>query len=345
MTRSGPFSPAADSAQKDLTALGEFGLIERLFATLPQKAPGVTLGIGDDAAIVDIPPGQELLTTTDTLVEGIHFRADCDPYLLGQKSLRVNLSDIAAMGGEPLWYLLSFSAGAQTKLHWVEAFARGLGDAGEAFGLTLIGGDTVGSRGGISLTITLMGLVPKGQAVRRSGAQVGDLIYLSGTIGDAALGYAGKREWFDDEQDWLYLQDRLNRPQPRVELGQLLRERGLAHAMLDVSDGLVADLGHLCKASNMGAEIHTEKLPLSPPVRALLTERGDEILQLILTGGEDYELLFTAPHSARKELAKMATHASISLADVGRMVLDGSGLSLFQSGTPLDVGKGGWRHF
>lgn len=332
---------------KTVAAVGEFGLIEKLFASRQRPdAPGVALGIGDDAAILTIPRTQQLLTTTDTMVEGVHFTSDADPYLLGQKLLRVNLSDIAAMGGLPRWYLLSLTLPPATPYAWAEEFARGLEEAARQFDVNLVWGDTVASKGCMTLTITLMGLASQDRAVRRSGACVGDRILVTGTIGDAALGLALRMGTLKvaDPDEAGHFRDRHNCPDPRVGFGLWMQESSLVHGAIDVSDGFVADLKRLCLASKVGARVEAARVPLSNGARRQVLLHGDSMLGMLLTGGEDYELIVTAPPGAVELLLAGAQQAGVPLTDVGEIVA-GDDVSVFLNDAPMHLGKGGWSHF
>ena len=240
---------------------GEFALIARHFR--PLAGPGA-LGLGDDAAVMTPPAGRELVIAADAMVAGVHFLPDDPADLVARKLLRTNLSDLAAMGAEPLGYLMTISAPRDTDEGWFAAFATGLAEDQEAFGLSLLGGDTTSTSGPISLSLTILGSVAPGTALRRNGARPGDGIWVSGSIGDGALGLlAAKGELADPDS---YLAGRYRLPRPRLALG--LRLHGIATAAMDVSDGLVQDLGHLCRAGSLAAEIMAEAVPLSPQARA-----------------------------------------------------------------------------
>ncbi len=326
-----------------------FGLIRELFTPLgPEGDQRVMLGIGDDAAVLEIPRTQHLLTTTDTLIEGIHFNTDMDPFLLGRKALGVNLADIAAMGGTPTWYLLSLSVPANKPMDWLEEFGRGLKQSGEAFGIAPIGGDTVGSKGPVGITITLFGLVGEGRAMKRSGAQPGDRLFVSGTIGDSALGLAQRLGHLQirNQEDLVYLKHRHQLPAPRVELGALLQESAIVHAAIDVSDGLVADLGHICQASGVGAELHVEKVPLSEAARRQVEDHGEKLLSLILSGGEDYELLFAVPPGALELLDQVSEKTGITVTQVGVVTKSAEPkVTVLKDGQAFPLSNQGWTHF
>lgn len=331
---------------KTIATLGEFGLIERLFS--PSEAPaGVPLGIGDDAAVLAVPRSHQMVVTTDSLVEGIHFLPDADPFLLAQKAVRVNLSDLAAMGAIPRWYLLSLSLPASTPLAWAEEFSRGLREAEADYHIALVGGDTTGSKGSIVIAITLVGSLPEGRAITRSGARPGDLLMVTGTVGDAAIGLAqevGRLPVLAGD-DLFYFKRRLQLPEPRLALGRMFQERVLARAAIDISDGLVADLGHLCLASGVGVEVDVEAIPLSQPARHLLEARGSECLNRLLTGGEDYELLLAIPEGMEGVAREVAAACETPLTRIGRFNPHAPEVKLLSHGGPITVGKPGWNHF
>lgn len=259
----------------------EFDLIRRVFATLGAPRADVLVGVGDDAALLAPPAGRQLVATVDTLVEGVHFLASDPPQSVGHRALAVNLSDIAAMGAEPAWALLSLSLPAIAE-PWIARFASGFDALARAHGVQLIGGNT--TSGGLGAAVTVIGFVPPGEALLRSGARPGHALYVSGTPGDSVRGRLHPHESAS-------LRDRYLHPVPRVALGLALR--GIASACIDVSDGLLGDARKLCEASGCGAQIEARSLPLSG---ALLAAAGrDEAERCALEGGEDYELCFTVP--------------------------------------------------
>jgi thiamine-monophosphate kinase len=319
-------------------ALEEFGRIARHFRPLAAGFPGA-LDLTDDAALVSVAAGDELVVTTDAMVEGIHFLASDPPGEIAAKLLRVNLSDLAAMGAAPVGYTLVTALPASVSESWLTAFAAGLESDQGQYGISLIGGDSVSTRGPLTLAVTALGRVPKGAALTRRGARPGDLVCVSGTIGDAALGLAialGSLEVSDaGQRDFLLA--RLRRPEPRLTLG--LGLRGLASAAVDVSDGLVADLGHLAAASGLAAEIEAGRVPLSAAAAALVSGHPERIPGL-LTGGDDYELVVTvAPGRAQ------ALPAGLTV--IGRVVAGNPGSVTVrdETGTVLDLPRRGWNHF
>src|SRR5690606_27886811 len=271
--------------------MGEFELIRNFFAAAPcaQGGEGVALGIGDDCALLAVPAGEQLAVSTDTLVAGVHFADPCDPFLLGQRSLAVAVSDLAAMGAAPVAFTLALTLPTVTA-DWLQAYARGLNRMAQSCGVALVGGDT--TRGPLSLTVTVFGRLPSGQALVRSGAQVGDLLCVGGVLGEAAGALPlvlGQAETDADVAE--HLLARYWSPQPQLALGEVLR--GKATAALDISDGLLADCGHIAKASGVALQIECDRLPLSEPLRRFAGEA--EALRCALAGGDDYVLAFTLP--------------------------------------------------
>lgn len=321
----------------------EFALIAELFAPLAASHAGA-LGLGDDAALVGVTPGTELVATTDMVVAGVHFRPDDPAGAVARKALRVNLSDLAAMGARARFYLMTIAIPDALEIGWLRGFAAGLAADQAEFGVVLVGGDTTATPGPLTVSITALGEVPAGAALTRGGAQAGDLVFVSGTIGDAALGLACLDGRIADAAaaDAAALADRFLLPRPRLALGEGLR--GLAHAAADVSDGLVADLGHVCAASALGAEIEAARVPLSPAVRRLAAAEPGRLVEA-LTGGDDYELVFTAPPAAREAVAALARSLDLPLGEIGRMV-EGAGVVVRDAkGAELAVGRAGYRHF
>ncbi|MBE0596693.1 MAG: thiamine-phosphate kinase [Desulfuromonadales bacterium] len=324
-----------------IAQLGEFGFISRLRRQCP-PGPGVRLGIGDDCAALEIPPGELLLTTTDLLLEQVHFRREwTDWHRLGRKSVAVNVSDIAAMGGTPRYLFLALALPADLEVTALDAFIDGFLAAAADYGASLAGGDTCRSPGPLLISVTAEGSVPAGELVGRSGARPGDAIYVSGTLGDSALAL---RQLLAGEAPEAFLAERHHNPSARTGLGRALAAARLATAMVDLSDGLVADLGHLLTASGVGGRVATASLPLSPAFRAALAAEP-ALLELALAGGEDYELLFTVPPERAAELPPLAAQLGLALTRVGELT-SGPGLVLVdaqrQERTP---GRGGFDHF
>ena len=291
------------------TDLGEFDLIARYFTRAAVRA---ALGVGDDCALLDIPQGQQLAVSTDMLVEGRHFMLGADPLDLGHKALAVNLSDLAAMGAEPLAFTLALAL-PKADAAWLEAFSAGLLALADTHGIELVGGDT--TKGPLNLCITVMGLVPPRCALRRDAAREGDLVWVSGTPGDARLALGSIRaEWNLAAEDLDLMRARLDRPSPRIALGLALR--GIARAAIDISDGLLGDLGHVLHASRVGARIAVDDVPASAVMRSQPVERR-RICQL--AGGDDYELLFTAPVERHEAVLAAANAAHTPVACIGQI--------------------------
>ena len=322
---------------------GEFELIERLFAPLAADAVGAR-GLRNDAARIDPPPGEALIATKDLMVGGVHFPLDEAPGNVAAKLLRVNLSDLAAMGARPLGYLMGLALSAEIDLDWIEQFTASLADDQARFGLSLLGGDTVRTPGPLCLSLTALGSAPAGSELLRDGAEPGDLIAVSGTVGDGALGLAVYQGVLGElaECHAGHLLDRFRRPEPRLELGLALR--GLAHAAIDVSDGLIADLGHIVEASGVGARIEAADVPLSDAARAVLAAQPARLSDC-LTGGDDYELLFTVAPAERATLDRLAAELGIPLAVIGRVESEAGVRVIGAEGAPLTLVRAGYRHF
>jgi len=316
----------------------EFDLIRRYFT---RPTPGAILGVGDDAALLQVSPGMELAVSTDMLVGGTHFYLDTDPRQLGHKTLAVNLSDLAAMGAQPRWATLSLSL-PQAHDEWLQAFSEGFFALADAHGVELIGGDT--TRGPLNLCVSIMGEVPQGKALRRSGAQVGDDIWVSGVLGEAALGLAQLQDKVElPEGARQTCLAALQQPQPRVALGQALRD--LAHSAIDISDGLLADLKHILDSSGVAAEVRYDRLP-KPSFFASTSEDMDALAQdCVLSGGDDYELCFTAPLARREEIAVIADLLHVPLNRIGSIV-SGQGCKVrAANGSVITIAREGYDHF
>ncbi len=308
--------------------ISEFSLIDRFFKRQLVNKDVTRLGIGDDCALLSIPTGYELAITTDTMVENVHFFADCDPFDLGHKLLAVNLSDLASMGAKPLAVTLALTL-PKVDVSWLTQFAAGFFALAEKYQVDLIGGDT--TSGPLTLTVTALGLVPTGQALRRSTAKPGDIICVTGHLGDAGLGLK-INQGYDCKQPDAALK-RFNQPDPQVETGQTLL--GIANACIDISDGLVGDLGHILQQSHVGACLDWDALPLSPEVLTYIEGTGDWAMPLM--AGDDYELCFTVSPEKYADL-------TISLTKIG-VIESESGLRLKKSGNiqPLEVKS--FEHF
>jgi thiamine-monophosphate kinase len=317
--------------------LGEFELIDRVLKPLARGFPGA-LDLADDAALVDVPSDQQLVIAKDAVVADVHFLADDPPDLIAGKLLRVNLSDLAAMGADPLGYLIALARPKDIADGWLRRFAAGLMVDQQRFGCYLLGGDTTSTQGPLTLSLTILGLVPRGQALLRSGAKVGDDVWVSGTLGDAALGLRVLRGLAATEDEALTLVDRYRTPRPRLALGRVLR--GLANSVIDVSDGLVADLGHVCAASGVAATIEVGHLPLSPVARGIPGAR-----EAALAGGDDYELLFTAPPARRGEIERLAASLDHGVTRIGRIEAGAEVQVVGADGLAIAIDRLGWRHF
>lgn len=318
--------------------MGEFELIERLLKPLAVGHPAA-LGLADDAAVLAVAAGMELVVAKDAIVAGVHFLPDDPADLVAGKLLRVNLSDLAAMGAAPLAYLTALACPKDLPAGWLADFARGLARDQAAFGLGLIGGDTVSTPGPLVLTLTILGLVPAGQALRRIGARPGDHVMVSGTLGDGALGLRVLRGLAALEEDVLYLGDRYRTPQPRVALGQALR--GIASAAIDVSDGLLADLRHIARESGVGAVVEADRLPLSPAAAGLPDARRSA-----LTGGDDYELLVTIPPAHVAAALAAAAATGVPLTRIGQIDDRAGEVTVVTADRrPFPVERPGWTHF
>ena len=321
--------------------LGEFGRIRQFFA--PLAGPG-GLGLLDDAALVDCSPGCQLVVTVDAIVEGVHYLPEDPPDLVAKKLLRVNLSDLAAKGARPLYYLLVTALPATRGDDWVARFAAGLGEDQRRFGVALLGGDSVATAGPAVLSLTAIGEVGAGAEIRRAGARPGDRVWVSGTIGDAFLGLQVLRGGYTElpPADRAALVARFQLPEPRTALGPRLA--GIAHAMCDVSDGVLADLGHICEASDTAATVALASLPLSPAARRAVAA-GPDLPVALATAGDDYELLFAAPPEATAAIERLAAELALPLGAIGTIEA-GAGVRLVDAaGKAIPVAAAGYRHF
>jgi thiamine-monophosphate kinase len=322
--------------------LGEFERIARYFAPL---AGAGALNLTDDVALIDGPAGEQYVLTTDAIIEGVDYFPDDPPFQVAQKLLRVNLSDIAAKGAAPFGYLLTTALPKTHGEAWLDAFTKGLAADQKEFGLVLLGGDSSGTPGPPTLSVTLIGRVTSGQAILRSGARDGDIVYVSGTLGDAALGLAVRKgelgaSLTTEQRD--YLVDRYRLPRPRVALGRKLV--GIASAMIDISDGFLADLGHLCAASKLGATIPADKLPLSLVARAAIAS-NPSFNSAVIAGGDDYELLFTAAPQRASDVGAAMRDAGTTVMALGSVVRGEGAVLLGPDGQPIKVEKAGYAHF
>jgi thiamine-monophosphate kinase len=353
-------APRADSARKDgkararvhgrqgaagavpprLRTISEFELIRRFFT---HAAPRTALAVGDDAALVRVRAGLELAISVDMLVAGRHFLPDADARLLGHKALAVNLSDMAAMGATPCWATLAVSL-PEVDAHWLRKFSRGFMRLARAHDVDLVGGDT--TRGPLTISVQIIGTVPAGEALRRDGARPGDDIWVSGTLGEAALALAVRAGSLRvSARERAALERRLDAPVPRVGLGLALR--GVAHSAIDISDGLVADLGHICERSRVGALIDWESVPVAATLRA--RAHLEPVVRAFLCGGDDYELCFTAPPSRRAAVQRAARRAGVAVTRIGSIVTAKRGASAVRvvdsAGAALEIALKGYDHF
>ncbi len=318
----------------------EFQLIHQFFQReqAEQPAEGVLLGIGDDCALLQIPAGKQLAVSVDTLVAGIHFPKDADPELIAERALRTNLSDLAAMGADPLWFTLALTL-PEANEEWLRSFSRGLFKCARAYGIALVGGDT--TSGPLSITIQVMGATQPQHTLRRDGANIGDFVLVTNFVGDGAAALAAiqnTQQFTDEHAD--YLQQRFYRPTPRLAESALIRE--LASSALDISDGLVADLQHICDASDLGAVIDVENLPLSPALKSLNNDA--QAYQWALSGGDDYELCFTVPPEKMAAIAMLIAPGKLQATVIGEMIA-GSKVICEYEGEPLKLAKAGYQHF
>ena len=319
--------------------MSEFSLIQKYFQSLTPELLNVPLGIGDDAAIVNVPEQQQLVVCVDTIVAGQHFLLDTPAAAIGHRALAVNLSDIAAMAAIPRWFTLALTL-PQENPQWLAEFSQGLQALAAQYQVQLIGGDT--SQGPLSITIQVLGTIPPNTAITRQGARVGDKIYVTGTLGDAGFGLEICRLGTANKDiDHMYLAQRYQYPEPRVVVGQQLR--GIADSLIDISDGLAADLQHVLERSHVGAILYTQDLPLSA---ALCRQVGKEAaVQYALTAGDDYELCFTVPAAQQAKITDMANEMDITFTCIGEIV-NQTGLQIYaEDGKLLNLDKKGWEFF
>lgn len=320
--------------------MDEFARIDRLFR--PLAGPGAR-NLADDAAVLAVPAGQELVITTDTMVEGIHFLPNSTPDLLARKLLRVNLSDLAAMGAQPYFYTLSTALPADLPAGWLESFAAGLNADQGCYGIHLVGGDSVRTDGPMVLTLAAHGLVEAGTAIGRDGARAGDLICVSGTVGDAVLGLRVLQRGIPGLTGGVadHLAGRYRLPAPRCALGRRLR--GLASACLDLSDGLAGDLDHICSTSGLGARVDLSELPFSEAAATAIATDHDLFAEAA-AGGDDYELLFTVAPDDRDAVLALGEELGLRVTVIGAMEQGRVARFLDRDGRPVTALQG-WRHF
>ena len=316
--------------------MNEFELIRTYFARQPVQRADVILGIGDDAAILAPPPGKQICATTDVMVCGVHFLPDADPLALGHKALAVNLSDLAAMGAEPAWFTLNLTL-PEVKPAWLESFCKGLFALASHYNTQLVGGNT--SRGPLAIAIEAQGFVPEGKALLRTGAKVGDRVYVTGELGDAGLALQhelGKGRLPDAAFEMIV--GKLHRPTPRIPEGMALRD--IAHSAIDISDGLFSDLGHVLEASHVGARLFLDKVPVSSVYRDHIKETGWD---MALTNGDDYELCFTVPEKNIVALEKLKFTCGFHC--IGQIEQEAGLRIIDESGKPYRPRQAGHDHF
>ncbi|MGP7735401.1 thiamine-phosphate kinase [Oceanimonas smirnovii] len=318
--------------------MNEFEIIKQYF-TGHCGRKDVIMGPGDDCALLQLPPNTTLAVSTDTLVANVHFFADMDPVALGHRALAVNLSDLAAMGADPCWVSLALTL-PEVNEAWLKGFCEGFFELAEYYNVALVGGDM--TKGPLSITVTVHGSLPQGKALRRDGAKAGDGIYVTGTLGDAALGLQqqlGNVTVAEPQQ--AFVRTKFEHPHPRILAGQALRD--IASSALDLSDGLLGDLAHIAHASHVRAQLELELLPLSKAMTD--TVKQEQAWQLALTGGDDYELCFTVPELHRGQLETSLAHCGVKFTRIGRMVAGEAGVELTADGKPYQLAARSWDHF
>ena len=317
----------------------EFSLINRYFSACGAAGNDTLLGVGDDCALLAPPTGEVLAVTTDTLLAGVHFPLDSPPRLIAQRALAVNLSDMAAMGATPRWFQLALTMPVANK-DWLAEFSAGLNTMACQFNCALVGGDT--TRGPLTISITLMGTVPSGQALKRSGAKPGDTIFVTGSLGDGAVALAVLEGRLSTSTgDAAYLKERFWQPQARIAQG--LAIRNFASSAIDISDGLIADLGHIAEASQVGAVVDVDKLPLSEAL--CRTADPDRRLNWALSGGDDYELCFTVPADKVAQCQRLIDDGGLTATRIGQ-IIDGQGVRCVdKQGAPFEITGSGYQHF
>lgn len=318
-------------------ALGEFELIKRYFYQ-SARAFGVQMGIGDDCALLQPPEGKVIAVSMDTLVGGIHFPRNADPELIAERALRVNLSDLAAMGAEPLWFTLGLTM-PKVDERWMEGFARGLFAVADEHNIALVGGDT--TRGPLAITIQVHGAVESDYALMRANARVGDLVYVTGNVGDAAAALAViRQELTVGKSAFNYFMSHYYRPQPRIKEAKMLR--GISQCAIDISDGLLADLGHICEESGVGARIDLERIPVSTALNKVA--EAEQIADWALAGGDDYQLCFTVAPDKLGQVQALIDSGKLHANAIGEIV-KGSGVDVLLEGEVFEPKRRGYNHF
>jgi len=317
----------------------EFAIIKQYFSNRITDNENIIQGIGDDAAVISTPADMQLVVSVDTLISGIHFPSQTSAADIAYKALAVNLSDLAAMGATPAWFTLALTL-PKVNHQWLAAFSESLADISSIYKIPLVGGDT--TRGALSITIQVAGHVAKGKALLRSGAKAGDQIFVSGNIGDAGLGLYALQKQFEKTEDINYLLACLNRPQPQIELGKALAE--VANACIDISDGLFADLGHILKASGMGARLQQPHIPLSKQAQQFLADKS-ELLAAVYNRGDDYELCFCVPAEKCGKIKLIEKQTACKLTHIGEIVA-GNELQVFDTQQKmLNINRDNYDHF
>lgn len=330
----------------NLSQIGEFGLIRRIQKSLPPPFSAVPLGIGDDAAAIDASPKNYLLITTDSLIEKVHFDLAYSSYAqIGYKAVAVNISDIAAMGGVPRYFLISLGLTGDQSVADLDRLYRGIGKGGREVRMDLIGGNTTFSKERFFLSLTVIGEVPKKEMVTRAGARAGDALFVTGTLGNAAAGLEILKKGIDPKS-YPSLVGRHQAPRARWREGRLLAKKGIASAMIDLSDGLTSDLGHLADRSGVGAEVDWSRLPIAPSLRRYASRSGTDPVRYAVDGGEDYELLFTVPEKKIKTLEKEIGRGLIAARRIGVIREKKRGLTARElNGRLTRMAPGGYDHF
>ncbi len=340
--------PGAETTKNPtLGDVGEFGLIEKIRSAVKTNNPNILLGIGDDAALFKTTPGHEMVLTTDMLVEGKHFDfKTISPWQLGAKTMAVNISDCAAMGAKPTVAVVSLGIPTNFSVRDIEAFYDGLNEWGESYGAQVVGGDTVGS-GQFVVNVALVGEVEKGKALRRSRAKAGDALFVTGTLGDSGAGlYALQHPSPKGKESESLLVKRHLCPVPRFNVGRALAVEGIASSAIDISDGLSSEIHHLCEESGVGAEIHEEAIPLSPSLLHFCEKRELDPLVFALSGGEDYELLFTVPLPKISKAVRLPGSTGVVVKSIGRMLPQAKGITMItKNGRKIPLKKQGFDHF
>jgi thiamine-monophosphate kinase len=324
-------------------ALNEFQLIQQYFTNsslVPTPvASSIAVGIGDDGAVLDVPGDKQLVVVMDTLVAGVHFPLEADPEAIGYRALAVNLSDLAAMGAQPLWFTLALTL-PEVDESWLAGFSGGLATLAQQYGIALVGGDT--TRGPLTITVQAHGFVEQGKALMRNGAQPGDKLYLTGNPGEAAAGLALQQgRLLVSEPAKTALQDRFYYPRPRLALGKALV--GIASSAIDISDGLLADIGHVCEQSAVSASICLDKLPLSKDLLAVCDKQ--DAMRLVLSGGDDYELCFTAPAGCDAQIQELARQTGVACHPIGEISAGEGVVCVDQQGNAVEMNLAGYNHF